>query len=100
MTPDLDIYPLIQRLFAVVVVIVATVLLIGCGEEWDGHVYPDKADLTQSEYVGRYPSLQECRAAALAKISLLRNPHGADYECGLNCKSSGYGVLICEKTLR
>ena len=77
------------------------IALGGCGEdEWDGHVYPDKTDLLKSEYLGRYPSLAECRAAALAKISLLPIPARADYECGLNCKPSGYGVLVCEKTLR
>jgi hypothetical protein len=76
-------------------------LLSGCGEdEWSGHIYPDKNNLTEYEYLGIYPSLAECRAGALAKISLLPDPTQADYECGLNCEPSDYGVLVCEKTLR
>ena len=90
--------PMLKICLSVGLLVIA---LGGCGEdEWDGHVYPDKTNLLKSEYLGRYPSLAECRAAALAKISLLPIPARADYECGLNCKPSGYGVLVCEKTLR
>ncbi len=70
-----------RALLAILIGIVG-VTLAGCGDEWDGHVYPDKTDLTQSEYIGRFSSLKECRSGALARISLLHDPQRADYECG------------------
>ena len=85
---------------SVCILVGATALLSGCGEdEWDGYIYPDKDDLFVYEYLGRYPSLAECRAGALAKISLLPDPARADWECGLNCEP-GLGALVCERTLR
>ncbi len=39
-----------RALLAILIGIVG-VTLAGCGDVWDGHVYPDKTDLTQSEYV-------------------------------------------------
>ena len=81
--------------------LLAISLVAGCGEdEWAGYVYPNKDDLTRHEYIGVYPSLFDCRDAALAKISLLPNRTRADYECGLNCEPAGSGVSVCEKTLR
>jgi hypothetical protein len=89
---------MLKNLHAVSLLLIA---LGGCGEdEWDGHVYPDKSNLLKSEYLGRYPNLAECRAAALAKISLLPIPARADYECDLNCKPHSTGLSVCEKTLR
>ena len=76
-------------------------LLVGCDDDdWTGHVYPDKDHLLDDQYVGTYPSLSECRGAALAVISLLPDPTRADWECGLNCEPWAGGVLACEKTLR
>lgn len=76
------------------------VLLGGCEEEWDGHVYPDKSDLTHSEYIGRFQSLEECRDAALSRINRLPRPGRGDYECGLNCEPGIGGILVCEETMR
>ena len=68
----------------------------GCwGDEWTGFAYPNKNDLTNHIEVGTFPSLQECRATALAAII----PTLGDYECGLNCGDGAF-PRICEKTLR
>ena len=63
--------------------------------EWQGFVYPDQSNPT-SVYVGKFKTLEDCRAAALATLG--ENRQG-DYECGLNCKPQG-GINVCSRTER
>jgi hypothetical protein len=65
-------------------------------QEWQGFVYPDRSNLTRSIYVGRFKTLEDCRAAALAALG--QNRQG-DYECGLNCTPRN-GINICSRTER
>jgi hypothetical protein len=85
-------------------ILILTVLilgtLIGCSkEEWSGFVYPNKNDLTDHRSIGTFTSLEQCRDVAVSLMSS-SNWHNGDYECGLNCKNSSYGVLVCDQTLR
>ena len=47
---------------------------------WIGIVYPDKTNLSQSIQIGKFASLERCRAASIATIRKAY-PNG-DYECG------------------
>ena len=57
-------------------------------------VYPNKNNLSDSRNIGTYSSLEQCRDAALSRISS-SNWYNGDYECGLNCSG-----MMCEKTLK
>ena len=62
--------------------------LMGCDVIWPtytGIVYPDKNDLSQSENVGVYPSLDECRDASHTRLVAINAVNSGDYECGKNC---------------
>ena len=75
-------------------------VITGCSkEEWSGFVYPNKNNLLDHRNIGTYSSLEQCRDAALSLMSS-SNWHNGDYECGLKWKSSSYGVMVCDKTLR
>jgi hypothetical protein len=67
-----------------------------------GFAYPDRNNLIEFRLVGYYDSLEQCRAAALAKLDELSSRSRGDYECGYRCKPSGSGsdVHICERTER
>ena len=76
-------------------------LLSACAEEkWEGFVYPNANDLTISENVGTFSSLETCRDAALSTLSSISSVRAGDYECGLNCeaRSDLGGLKVCEKT--
>lgn len=74
--------------------------LSGCqGEEWKGWVYPNMNDLTKSDYIGEFKSLEACRSSAKSSLGNLDALDSGDYECGLNCKQK-YGTNVCKKTLR
>ena len=75
-------------------------LTYSCGqnETWTGYVYPNANNLFNSNYMGAFSSLEECRSSCRDEIS--RNGYSnADYECGLNCKLKN-GRNVCEKTSR
>ena len=67
------------------------------GEVWTGFVYPNADDLTAHRAIGEFPSLEACRSAVLNTISH-NGWENADYECGLNCEPSEYGINICKET--
>lgn len=81
----------------------ACLALVGCFEKdvWAGFVYPDKSNLSKYRVVGNFPTLDECRRAA---VGLIRQESWsrADFECGLNCKASrgADGPLVCKQTSR
>ena len=67
--------------------------------EWKAFIYPDRYNLYSHEIIGNYPSLEECRAASRAYLQAIGSRTKGDYECGLNCKASGYtDAMICQKT--
>ena len=77
----------------------AVIGVVGCDyffQEWQGFVYPDRSNLTRSVYVGKFKTLEDCRAAAVAALGPNRQ---GDYECGLNCKPRN-GVNVCSRTER
>ncbi len=86
--------------FKLVIIIIA-LILAGCGrDKWDGHVYPNKYDLSQAIYIGEFDSLEDCREASLEMLENLNAFEMGEYECGKNCKPSDYGdILICEETV-
>jgi hypothetical protein len=74
------------------------------GEKWQGWVYPDRTNLSNSISVGKdFKSLSDCRAACVNKINTSRY-NNADYECGLDCKplypNIPDSVMVCKKTER
>jgi hypothetical protein len=70
----------------------------GCDfvQEWQGFVYPDRSTLTRSVYIGKFKTLEDCQAAALATLGPKSQ---GDYECGLNCKPRN-GINVCSRTER
>ena len=86
-------------------VLICVIALTGCGERWEGFVYPDKGNLAKHIYIGSYDSLEACRSSARWNIRNLNGSDTADYECGLNCEPiiKGRGLdstRVCEKTER
>jgi len=71
-------------------------------DEWEGFVYPNRADLTVHRNIGVYDSIEGCRDAAISKLEALNALIKGDYECGLNCEErDGFGsIKICEETKR
>ena len=79
------------------------VVLSGCVEEdsWEGFVYPNRNDLTQHVEIGSFETLEQCRSAALNRMSVNGWTNVGDYECGLNCKPwEGTDMKICKETKR
>ena len=84
--------------------------LSGCDQaKWQGWVYPSASDLTDDIPIGRFATLEQCRASAKAilqrteeRLDEDREPVKGDYECGLNCKPDGGigGLNVCDKTER
>ena len=83
-------------------VLSSALTLIGCtNDTWDCHIYPDRNDLRKFRYVGRFDSLQACRAGALSELERLHRLDAGDYECGKNCKGDPLaGDLVCEETMK
>jgi len=82
-------------------ILMSVFVILGCEEEWEGFVYPDKNNLTNHKNIGVYETLKECRSAAWDMLSRLNAINEGDYECGLNCeKKNGMSIKICEKTER
>jgi hypothetical protein len=86
--------------------LLAAFTLGGCGDKWDAYVYPDKTRLSFSAHLGPFSSLEECRAAAHARLlefSRQTSPDVlGDYECGKNCDGGRKlgDVAVCDETIR
>ena len=87
----------------------AALALAGCnqiGPQWNGWIYPNGADLTRDIPIGRFDTLEECRASArtfIANINLKDSDGEAvtsDYECGRSCKREAEpgGLNVCQET--
>lgn len=88
---------------SIAVAVIAALTMSGCfKEEWEGFVYPNKNNLAEHINVGKYRSLEECRASAVSVLNKISSITAGDYECGLNCdsKSSMSGIKVCVKTER
>jgi len=70
--------------------------------EWEGFVYPDKNNPLRHVNIGIFDTFEECRSAAVTKLSLVNSVSAGDYECGLNCNSplGADSPKICERTER
>lgn len=68
--------------------------------QWLGIFYPQANEtLTVYEELGRFDTLNDCRAFALDRRSRSPVPEHTDYECGLKCKvEPGWTVYTCDKT--
>ena len=84
---------------AVLLVVVATA---GCSDSWEGFVYPNRNDLTKHHNIGKFESLEACRASARGFLAELKALDRGDYECGKNCDDGSKlsGIKVCEETLR
>jgi hypothetical protein len=79
-------------------------LLCGCRllESWDGLVYRNKFDLKSALDIGTFDTLEECRAAAQAKLREIRGGPVSTYVCGLDCRVLvGFDqTRMCARTAR
>lgn len=91
-----------MRLRVVAAPLLVATCLSGCfKEEWTGYVYPDREDLTISQMIGPFGSLEDCGNTARAELARLGAISQGDYECGLNCEyQPEYGMSVCKETAR
>ena len=70
------------------------------GDKWSAIAYPDAGNLSKSQYLGEFDSLEGCRDAVRQWRSGLPNAEETDYECGKNCDSKPGGDIpvMCEAT--
>ena len=85
-----------------IVMALTVVTLSGCSDSWEGFVYPNRNDLTRHRNLGKFESLEACRASALGFLAEIKTLDRGDYECGKNCDDGSKlsGIKLCEKTLR
>ena len=95
-----------MRLLLAATLAACAALLLSCidatadSERWTGTVYPDGNDLTRHVAVGTFPSLEAYRDSCLSMLDERGWQSRGDYECGTNCRSSSFGVLVCDETRR
>ena len=92
-----------MRLATMAVCLLVMSTVSGClWDEWEGFIYPNKHDLTRHVNIGKFKSLEACRAAAMNALRAMNSLGSGDYECGLNCKANTDlgGIKVCEKTER
>lgn len=94
---------------ALVVTIVASALA-GCDEAstwvawtrepWTGFVHPKRGDVLGVVEIGRFDSLEECRAAALDTLARAGWSNVGDYACGQGCRERAglVGPFTCRRT--
>lgn len=91
----------------------ALMVLASCSREgeWQGWIYPDRADLTEHIRLGQFATFESCQQTAL-RVTRLISTHEAelmqldeehdertpDYECGYRCEVTAYGLSLCEET--
>ena len=67
-------------------------------DEWEGFIYPNSENLSINQNIGIYESLESCRVASIDRLAQLGASNRGTYECGLNCRPTGYQISICEET--
>lgn len=84
--------------------VLALIILAGCDifHRWDAIVYVNKFDLAGAIDIGTFDTLEECRAAAQAKLVELKAGELGGYVCGENClvKSGFDNTRMCARTAR
>jgi hypothetical protein len=88
--------------FAVTIVFFLVASACERSPDWTGHIYPDRTNLTESQLVGYFDSLESCREATTKRLASFGAMERGDYECGYRCKpfESGSDLLVCERTER
>lgn len=75
----------------------------GCssGDSWEGHVYPDRANLLITRDSGVFQNLESCEKACMAMLESMKSLDKGYYECGKNCKGGGSSYSMdCEDHIR
>lgn len=80
-------------------------VLAGCDifSRWDAIVYTNRFDKSSAIDIGTFGSLEDCRAAALAKLDELKvHTDIGGYVCGENClvKSGFDNTRMCARTAK
>lgn len=78
-------------------------LATGCNifDRWDALVYPNRFDKATSIDIGTFDTLEQCRAASLAKLAEVKaHEEIGSYICGQNCLvKTGFGnTRMCART--
>ena len=91
-----------MKAYCLVSLLLVLVLWVGCSDQWEGFVYPNKTDLTTHRNIGHFSSLEDCRAAARGVLAELKAVDRGDYECGKNCDDGSQlgGIKVCKETRR
>jgi hypothetical protein len=93
-----------RAVLAVVAAVVAGVALHVRSDagRWTAFVFPPPSSgfqaLSQSSSIGRYPTLNECKSAAVARLKAIHADPGPDnYMCGFQCspRRDAKGLLAC-----
>jgi hypothetical protein len=80
-------------------IVLAALLASSCHRhpEWSGWVYPDKDTPEHHLNIGHFYSLEDCRAAAQAKLDAQDDPMAGNYLCSYKCRwNKGAEMEICE----
>lgn len=87
---------------AVVTIVAAMSWSCTPATDWQGWIYPDAPSLEPAVPLGRFRSLEECRATAREALFVLNRYDTGDYECGRQCERRGdlRGLHVCEETAR
>ena len=91
---------MIRRIHSVFLILLLIITCAGCGfkkDHYDLVVYPNKGDLTQHIFVGRFDTADAARVVAAQHM--LKYPNG-DYEIGKNKKDSLGDIGVYEETFR
>ena len=65
--------------------------------EWEGFICQNSENLSIHRNIGIYESLESCTVASIDMLAQLGASNRETYECGLNCRLTGYQVSICEE---
>ncbi|MEZ8449022.1 hypothetical protein AB6C93_24695 [Vibrio splendidus] len=90
----------IKFLVFIVIVTVAWDFFDSKKDEWIGFVYPDRNNLWNDRNVGTFSTLEECRNVAADALLAMGANYSGDYECALNCNTSGGKPYVCKETSR
>lgn len=86
---------------AIVLIMVADYAMVKMRKDvWLSFVYPNANNLYKDMDGGAYETLQACRSASLDLLERVGSSKRGDYECALNCNTSGGKPYICEETSR
>jgi hypothetical protein len=81
---------------------VALLFIAGCssGDSWEGHVYPDRANLLINRASGVFQDLESCEKACMTMLTSMDSLDKGYYECGKNCRGGASYSMDCEDNIR